>query len=315
MVALYYSRIKYSIIENGEEVHTSRYDIMSGLIERIGEDLVLYVTPDCYDSDNDCFSAGYKLGVDGKLLRVEKSFAPKLVIDRGFFGPKNPESKLPVISDNEFRAVSLDKFKMYDQLEGFMPKSVKFTIDGSTSSDLDILGDKFIVKARRGSGGSSVWVMDRNEFNQKLNNEEFGSDLLVQEVVESDGIEAGLGFKGRHDVRLFVAGDKVVGTYIRRPAKGQYISNVNKGGTLTVPSATTLPKELLAFAAEVIEALPGKLRIFSIDCFFDVTSKQWRVIEINANAGIPSATYGPGAVECLCGIADYISKTYKVGAL
>lgn len=315
-MALYYSKIKYSIVENGETVHTSRYDLMARIIKRIAEDNVLYVTPSCYDAENDSFTAGYKLGKDGKLVKVEKSFVPKIVVDRGFFGPRNPNSKIPIISDRDLRSTSLDKFKMYDQLTQFMPKSVKFDLSGSDITILDGLGDNFIVKARRGSGGSSIWLMNKTEFSDKLKSGQFTSDLLIQELVESDGASAGLGFAGRHDVRLFVAGDKVVGTYIRRPADGQYISNVNKGGALTVPSISSLPKGLLDFASGVISALPGKLRIFSIDCFYDSVAKEWKVIEINANAGIPSATYGLGAVECLDGIADYVAQAYnKAGAL
>ena len=311
MVALYYSKIKYSITENGKRVPTARYDFMAKLIDRLGRDRVIYVTPDCYDPASDVFTAGYKLGDDKKLQRVETRFKPRILVDRGFFGPRNPESSIPTISNRNLRAVSLDKFTMYDSLVDFMPKSFQFT-EGKSIDDLpQYIGEEFIVKYRRGSGGNSIWVMNKAELTDSISSGKLVGDLLIQQLVESDGIKAGLGFAGRHDVRLFVAGDRVVGCYIRRPAKNKYISNVNKGGTLDVVSPSTLPGKLIEFAGQVLRTLPGGLRVFSVDCFYDAVSGQWRVIEINANAGLPSKTYGPAAVECLDGIADYIASTYN----
>jgi len=311
VVALYYSKIKYSITENGKKVPTARYDFMTKLIDRLGVDNVLYVTPDCYDPEQDIFTAGYTLGEDNKLSRIEKEIRPTVLIDRGFFGPNNPESTIPVVSNRDLRAVSLDKFTMYDQLREYMPLSVQYLADTPVVDITDAIGDDFIVKARRGSGGNSIWVMNKEQFQQDIARGTLKGDLLIQKLVESDGIKAGLGFAGRHDVRLFIAGDKVVGSYIRRPAKNKYISNVNKGGTLDVVSPSKLPSELINFSGLVLKALPAGLRIFSIDCFYDVDMGQWRVIEINANAGLPSVTYGPAAVECLDGISDYVVNAYN----
>jgi glutathione synthase/RimK-type ligase-like ATP-grasp enzyme len=309
MIALYYSRIKYSIVENGKREKTARYDFMRALADKLGVENVRYVIPDCYDQERDVFTSYFLLNSAGKLERHDEEFVPSFVIDRGFFGPKNRHSTIPVVSNHELRDVSLDKFTMYEVLRQYMPKSVGL-LAGEEVSGTSNLGASFIVKARKGSGGKAVWVMDQATLTE-WRTEHPEQDLLIQELVDSDGRPAGLGFDGRHDVRLFIAGDAVVGSYIRRPADGKYISNVNHGGKLKVVSPSTLPEELLQFATQVMSTLPSGARIFSIDCFYDAKAKAWKVIEINANAGLPSYSYGVHARECISGIADYVERIYN----
>jgi RimK-like ATP-grasp domain len=314
MLALYYDRVRAARIVDGKELPTSRYDLMDRLEDRLGGGNVRYVTSDCYDTNSDVFIGGYTHdGPSSPPLKfTDSEFRADLIVDRGFFTTRHPKSSIPTVSGIDLRKISIDKFLMYNTLAAYMPKSIPHIAGGDIDkSALSRLGTKVIVKSRTGSGGKKIWVVNTQELQNKVTNGTLTGDLLIQQCIESNGELAGMRGVGRHDLRLFIAGDKICGAHIRVPSVNNYVSNTNRGGTLRMLNLNEIPEDLVVFAQLVLANLPNVRRILSIDCFYDADTRSWKLIEINANAGLPSASLGEDAAKCLDAVADYAAKEYN----
>lgn len=287
-----------------------RWEIMERLVERLGYAEVIYVTPKEITDTPGTFSAYYRwLGKEPFVEKVDDQVQADMVIDRVFYAAKFPNTDFPILSNPQFRNYSTDKFEMYKLLEEFAPVTYCLEVGKLPDTNWFDHGAYVVVKKRHGMGGKGI---SRLTFSDLLAHGPYGEDMVVQEFIESDARAGGMkNFAGLHDLRCYIGGSDILGAHIRTPLTGNFVSNTSAGGRLTYLALNELPTKLKTFISDICATLPEGPRQFSVDSFYDPSSSNWKLIEINARAGWPSAHRGVAALATLDKIADYIVSEYK----
>lgn len=148
----------------------------------------------------------------------------------------------------------------------------------------------FIVKERKGSFGEQVYlVYSLDDWNRIILNS--SCELLIQEYID---------YYFHEDYRIYVVGDKVVGSFKRIGKDGDFRANVTLGGKMEVVS---LPKEYYDMALYVSKKLG--LSFAGLDFMASKNNKPV-FIEANSNAHFINA-YNISNIN----VADYIAEYIK----
>ncbi|MDR0964986.1 MAG: RimK family alpha-L-glutamate ligase [Myxococcales bacterium] len=186
---------------------------------------------------------------------------------------------VPTLNSAQGVAQSRDKLRCLQQL-GARGFPVPATVLAPPHTDIEPLlarlgqigGLPVVVKLLQGTQGIGVMLArTREELATLLDTfGELGHAVLVQAFVgESEGC----------DIRVLVAGERVVGAMRRRSQTGDFRSNLHRGGEATPIAA--LPAELADLAIGAARAVG--LRIAGVDL---ITSSQGpMLIEINSSPG------------------------------
>lgn len=206
---------------------------------------------------------------------------------------------------NSSRAIEIcdDKGKTHLELENDkninMPKTllIPFSFEKNFPSYESITKEfsiPFIVKERKGSFGEQVYlVYSLDDWNKIILNS--SCELLIQEYID---------YKFHEDYRIYVVGDKIVGSFKRIGKDGDFRANVTLGGKMELVS---LPNEYYDMALYISKKLG--LSFAGLD-FMTSKNNKPIFIEANSNAHFINA-YRVSNINIADYIAEYIKNDLK----
>lgn len=157
------------------------------------------------------------------------------------------------------------------------------------------LGYPFIIKALEGTQGSGVFLV-KNEIEAHEFFNKFGSSekkIILQEFIAE--------FKGK-DIRAFVVGNRVVASMMRMASKGEFRSNIHRGG---VGQRVVLSEEEKEMAIRAVRILG--LNVAGVDI---LRSKRGAlIIEVNSSPGLEGIE-GATGIEIAEEIIGFIEEKY-----
>lgn len=155
-----------------------------------------------------------------------------------------------------------------------MPKTLISKNTADIDDLIDAIGLPVIIKLASGTHGNGVVLADTKKVARSalqalyLTNED-GTNILVQEfIAESAGV----------DIRAFVVGGRVIGSYQRQSLDDEFRSNLHRGGEGTPIKLTDEEKKVAVRAAHAMG-----LRIAGVDIMR--SSRGPLVLEVNASPG------------------------------
>jgi glutathione synthase/RimK-type ligase-like ATP-grasp enzyme len=268
------------------QFRTARFELMARI-----NDMGHYgciVTADSYKGGG--VFAEHLYPVDAKTLRLEQR--GEITLDALYDKTKLYPADLPHITDKDVGAICNDKARTHEVAGDLQPQTriIASRDELATLGELDNGSGMVALKSFNGFGGEEVWIGKISELGQHIALPEF--PLLAQEFIESDKGVPGL-TDGRHDVRILILNGTALGGSIRTPQPGGLLSNTHQGGTMRMLALVELPKELLAFAAQVDARLPQKPRLYAADFMYSAPLGRWFLIELNGSPGALPSTFTP----------------------
>ena len=164
----------------------------------------------------------------------------------------------------------------------------------ATNSLIDSVGGApLILKLTQSTQGNGVLLAETRKAAEALINafHGIGSDFLVQEFIKE---------AGGSDIRCFVVGDKVIAAMQRNAAKGEYRSNLHRGGTAEVVKLTSAERRLATNAAKVMG-----LDLAGVDIIRSAHGPL--VIEVNSSPGLEGIETATG-IDVAGKIIEFIEK-------
>ena len=154
-------------------------------------------------------------------------------------------------------------------------------------------GAPLILKLTASTHGNGVLLAETKKAAEALINafRGIGSDFLVQEFIKE---------AGGSDIRCFVVGGKVIAAMQRTAAKGEYRSNLHRGGQAQVIKLTPEERRLAVKAATVMG-----LDLAGVDILR--SSHGPLVIEVNSSPGLEGIETATG-INVARTIIQYIEK-------
>ncbi|MBA6414334.1 30S ribosomal protein S6--L-glutamate ligase [Parahaliea sp. F7430] len=159
-------------------------------------------------------------------------------------------------------------------------------------------GAPLILKLTNSTHGNGVLLAETKKAAEALINafRGIGSDFLVQEFIKE---------AGGSDIRCFVVGDKVIAAMQRKAAKGEYRSNLHRGGSAEVIKLRPDERRLAIKAAKVMG-----LDLAGVDILRSAHGPL--VIEVNSSPGLEGIEAATG-INVAGKIIEYIEKDSQAG--
>ena len=159
-------------------------------------------------------------------------------------------------------------------------------------------GAPLILKLTESTHGNGVLLAETKKAAEALINafRGIGSDFLVQEFIQE---------AGGSDIRCFVVGNKVIAAMQRKASKGEYRSNLHRGGTAEVIKLRPEERALAVRAAQVMG-----LDLAGVDILR--SSHGPLVIEVNSSPGLEGIEMATGK-DVAGKIIEYIEKDHQLG--
>ena len=159
-------------------------------------------------------------------------------------------------------------------------------------------GAPLILKLTASTHGNGVLLAETKKAAEALINafRGIGSDFLVQEFIKE---------AGGSDIRCFVVGDRVIAAMQRKAIKGEYRSNLHRGGTAEVIKLRPEERRLAVKAASVMG-----LDLAGVDILRSAHGPL--VIEVNSSPGLEGIETATG-IDVAGKIIEYIEKDSKAG--
>lgn len=204
------------------------------------------------------------------------------------------DSYTPNTSDAILRA--RDKLRSHQLLaaQGIgLPATVFGDNPDDTADLLSMLGPPpHVIKLNEGTQGAGVMLTEKLSASKGVIEALRGlyANFLVQEfVAEAKGA----------DLRCFVVGGKVVAAMKRQAPKGDFRSNLHRGGTAKGVRASTAEQEVAVRAAQVLG-----LGVAGVDLIRSARGPL--VLEVNASPGLEGIEEASG-VDVAVEIVDYVA--------
>jgi ribosomal protein S6--L-glutamate ligase len=175
-----------------------------------------------------------------------------------------------------------------------MPKTV-FTNFGEHTDEIckQVDGPPVVIKVLEGTQGIGVSLAETIEAADAIidANNELGTRVIIQEFIKE---------AGGADLRAFVVGDKVVGAMKRQAQKGEFRSNLHRGGTAKSITLTKIEEQTAISAAKSLG-----LEVCGVDLL--QSSRGPLVLEVNSSPGLEGIERATG--KNIAGeIIKYIEK-------
>lgn len=209
-----------------------------------------------------------------------------------------------VYSINESIAItrSRDKLRAHQLLArkgiGQPVTSYASSVKATNSLIESVGGAPLIVKLTQSTQGNGVLLAETKKAAEALINafRGIGSDFLVQEYIKE---------AGGSDIRCFVVGEKVIAAMQRKAAKGEYRSNLHRGGSAEVVKLSPDERRLAVNAARVMG-----LDLAGVDILRSAHGPL--VIEVNSSPGLEGIETATG-IDVAGKIIEYIETDSKSG--
>jgi len=240
-----------------------------------------------YNKDKDISFVDYVFPkIDGK----RKDIGIKIVKAYELLGAKMPYTSQSLITvHDKFLTTAVLSAKGVRVPRSFLVKGSKDLKNVIKQLELPIM-----VKMLSGSGGKGVMYVDDLDTISNLL-EVMESELLIQEYIDSYP----------EDIRVMVAGGKVIGAYKRVAKEGEKRANIKLGGKAVKVDLTEEHIELSLKAAEAVEA-----DICAVDIVESKSGVPY-VIELNLNPGIKGMIEATGknlAHDIILRIKEVVKK-------
>ena len=209
-----------------------------------------------------------------------------------------------VYSINESIAItrSRDKLRAHQLLarKGIGQPVTSYANSAKATNSLieSVGGAPLIVKLTQSTQGNGVLLAETKKAAEALINafRGIGTDFLVQEFIKE---------AGGSDIRCFVVGEKVIAAMQRKAAKGEYRSNLHRGGSAEVVKLTSAERRLAVNAARVMG-----LDLAGVDILRSAHGPL--VIEVNSSPGLQGIESATG-IDVAGKIIEYIENDSKSG--
>jgi ribosomal protein S6--L-glutamate ligase len=209
-----------------------------------------------------------------------------------------------VYSINESIAItrSRDKLRAHQLLarKGIGQPVTSYANSAKATNSLieSVGGAPLIVKLTQSTQGNGVLLAETKKAAEALINafRGIGTDFLVQEFIKE---------AGGSDIRCFVVGEKVIAAMQRKAAKGEYRSNLHRGGSAEVVKLTSAERRLAVNAARVMG-----LDLAGVDILRSAHGPL--VIEVNSSPGLEGIENATG-IDVAGKIIEYIENDSKSG--
>jgi len=183
-----------------------------------------------------------------------------------------------VVSANGSQAITRarDKLRSHQILAG---EGIGMPVTGFAHSTRDIDGlihavggPPMVIKLLEGTQGIGVVLAETHEAAESVISafRQLDANMLAQEFIAE---------AGGADYRAFVVGDQVVASMRRQAPKGQFRSNLHRGGKAEAVSLTQEENEVAVRSAQVLG-----LRVAGVDLLR--TSRGPMVLEVNSSPGL-----------------------------
>lgn len=156
-------------------------------------------------------------------------------------------------------------------------------------------GSALVLKDRHGAGGNHVYkIRDGKQASIKTMMQAHPHiSFVLQPFVQ---FERGLSFDGHvaaTDIRLVYLGGKVVQSYVRRAARGDFRCNEHQGGTSTYIRVSDIPRQVSSLASRIATRLGNRKSLYALD-FIMSNSGNVYFLEGNTGPGLNWNTSKPG---------------------
>jgi len=133
-------------------------------------------------------------------------------------------------------------------------------------------GAPIVLKLLSSTQGKGVLLAETRKAAERLVDAFRGveANFLVQEFVEE---------AGGADIRVFVIGNKIAGAMKRQAAKGEFRSNLHRGGTASPAKLSAAERDIARDAAKVLG-----LQVAGVDLL--QTQDGPKVLEVNSSPGL-----------------------------
>ena len=243
---------------------------------------------------------------EGESLKGYDAVIPRIGASVTFFGTAvlRQFEMMGVYPVNESVAIARSRDKLRSmQLLSREDVGMPVTVFAHRTSDaaelLDIVGGApVVIKLLEGTQGIGVVLGETTKGAESII-QAFGgvkTNILVQQFVKEANGE---------DIRCLVIGDKVVAAMIRRGKKGDFRSNLHRGGSAEAVKIT--PKER---ATAVKSARTMGLNVCGVDLLRSNDGPV--VMEVNSSPGLEGVEKATG-IDVAGKIIDFIEKNAKPG--
>lgn len=221
-------------------------------------------------------AAGIDLGeVDGVLVRMMPPGSLEQVVFRMDALHLLERSGVPVLNPPRAVEAAVDKYLALGLLSANglpVPETWVGESAREAQEAFKALGGDVVVKPLFGSEGRGLVRVSDPELALRAFRtlERLGAVLYVQRYIPNAG----------HDIRAFVLGGRVLGSFRRIAAPGEWRANVAVGGR---PEACVLDPEAERLALAAAGAIGA--RMAGVDLLFDVARGRWTILEVNAVPG------------------------------
>ncbi|MFH1425892.1 MAG: hypothetical protein ABIG66_00450 [Candidatus Kerfeldbacteria bacterium] len=175
------------------------------------------------------------------------------------------EKKNLMINPMELDLLASDKLLSSVMFYDIMPDTYRVSSRAELLEGLaKIKTRKAVLKPRMGYGGAGIII----ESKAKMKHRRPNAPCILQPHIDTSAGIPGL-FNDTHDLRVNVAGDKPVMTYIRTVAPGTELCNISQGGGICFLPVSKIPqsvKPLLKRVSDALAIFPYKF--YGADFFF-----------------------------------------------
>lgn len=240
-----------------------------------------------YDYDKNIFTHAWMFEGEGKWKKVD-DVRPDLIYDKTksraevYYKKELIGQHYKFLNDLNFTKIVDDKFVTSLVFPAWSKKNWIVKSNEELENILPLIKtSKFVIKPLSESGGSGVYILDKNEISKI----DISVENIVQEFIDSSNGVPNIS-NGMHDLRLVFVGDKLVYSYIREPKEGSYLANLAQGGKLIIVPTQDLPKSLDPIIENINFAFSSfQNRIMAVDFMFDENKKPW-IVELNSMPGL-----------------------------
>lgn len=229
---------------------------------------------------NGQFFGFWKPCANHRFKKINKLVKPTLILDKGHIDFN--DGFLNFFNNHDFARLGRNKYTQSVIAEKFTPRTQLVCNEEDYAKVLKkIKTEKIVAKPLNENGGNGIVLYDRDNLH---NNQSF--PVIMQEFIETgDGVDGMV--SGRHDIRLYIIDGDVAMCSIRQPAKGDWLSNTHRGGSIRFCRKSQIDSGLLKFAKPIIkkfDEMGGKF--YSVD--FMHGNNNWYMVEMNDRPGMPA---------------------------
>ncbi|MBI2410507.1 MAG: ATP-grasp domain-containing protein [Candidatus Kerfeldbacteria bacterium] len=219
----------------------------------------------------------------GQWNKIHRSIQPDIVHDKTRISYEfladiqRLEAYTTVINPVELQLITSDK--IFVPL--LFPDDVPQTIPVNNAQELQAAAKKIrttriVVKPRFGSGGKGIQIVLRSQ----TATVQVSVPSIVQEFIDTRAGVPNL-YIGTHDFRVVLIDDTIIISYMRIPAPGKLLCNLQQNGKMILVPIAKIPKSILVIIKKIqnhFALFPHKL--FMVDFFFNEKGKP-KLIELS----------------------------------